>query len=215
MVKGRTFLTASRQTSMIQSRKLDQQQESGNHQHDKLALANQGINTNRQILNTHTDLILALTKVATNAATQEHTDELKDLMLKVLKANLQMYDLVLSMQATLPLQIERQRPVLFLDACGRLSPIHLEFITSAEAFIAVLKVRFKDAGLKKIEKGHFVLEEARTKRLVDLRRPWHTCFLPGQKIDMSMVFSQADNPRSTCPGCQYESSTNTTEDVEW
>ena len=182
---------------------------SGNHQHDKSVLASQGIDTNKQILNTHTDLILTLTKVATNAATQEY------LMLKALKANLQMYDLVLSMQATLPVQIERQRPVLFLDACGRLSPIRLEFITSAEAFIAVLKVRFKDAGLKKIEKGHFFLEEARTKRLVDLRRPWHTCFLPGQKIDKSMVFSQAENPRSTCPGCQYESSANTTGDVEW
>lgn len=93
-------MTTSRQTSTIQSPKFNQQQVSGNHQHDKLVLASQGIDTNKQKLNTHTDLILTLTKVATNAATQEHTDELKGLMLKALKANLQMYDLVLSMQAT-------------------------------------------------------------------------------------------------------------------
>ena len=208
-------MTAGRQASTVQSRKLDQRQETEAHQHDEVVLANQEIKSNNQILHTHTDLILALTKVATTAATQEQTEELKQLMLKVLKANLQMYEMVVSMQATLPLKVERQQPVLFLDACGRLSPIHLEFITSAEAFLAVLKIRFKDAGMQKIEKGQFILEEARTKRLLDLRRPWNTCFFPGRRVDMSMVFSEADNPTSACPGCQYESINKTTDDVEW
>ena len=105
-----------------------------------MVLANQEIKTNQQILNTHTDLILSLTKLVTNASTHEHTEELKNLMLKVLKANLQVFDIVRAMQGTMSHQIERQQPVLFLDACGRLSPIHLEFINSAEAFLVVLKI---------------------------------------------------------------------------
>ena len=136
-------------------------------------------------------------------------------MLKVLKSNLEIYELVFNMQANLPKQIERQQPVLFLDACARLSPFHLEFITSAEAFLAVLKVKFKDAGLRKIEKGQFTLEEASTKRTIDLGRPWHVCFLPGQKVDMSMIFSLLNPAESTCPGCQHRSEIENTQDVEW
>jgi len=178
-------------------------------------LANRGIETNKQILNSHTDLILTLTKVASGAATQEHTRELQDLMLKVLKSNLQMYDMILNMHASLPQQVERQQPVMFLDACGRLSPVHLEFITSAEAFLAVLKIRFQGIGLRKVEKGQCALEEAKSKRIIDLRRPWHTCFLPGLKVDMSMIFSQLETAKSTCPGCQCESEGDAAEDVEW
>ena len=178
-------------------------------------LANQGIKTNRQILNTHTDLILSLTKLITNGATHEHTEELKDLMLKVLKANLEVFDIVRTMQGTMSQQIERQQPVLFLDACGRLSPIHLEFINSAEAFLAVLKTRFKDYGLQRIERKQFALEESQIKRAIDLRRPWHQCFLPGQRIDMSMIFTRAKTPGSTCPSCLYESTIDMNHEVEW
>ena len=215
MYEKETLLIASRQTSIIQSRKLSQQQEDGDQRDDQIARNNERIQANQQMLNTHTDLILTLTKIATNAATHEHTQDLKELMLKILKTNLQIYDMVINIQSTLPQQVERERPVLFLDACGRLSPVHLEFITSTEAFLAVLKVRFKDTGLQKIEKGQFVLEEARTKQQVDLRRPWHMCFLPGQKIDMSMLFSLTTTATATCPGCQYESLGDPAMDVEW
>ena len=178
-------------------------------------LANRGIEANKHILNSHTDLILTLTRIASSAATQEQSRDLEDLVLNVLKINLQIYDMVLNVHKNLPRQVERQQPVMFLDACGRLSPVHLEFITSAEAFIAVLKVRFQHAGVRKIERGQFALEEAQTKRAIDLGRPWSICFLPGQKIDMSMVFSQAETPKSNCPGCHHESESNTEKDVEW
>ncbi len=209
------ILTRDRRTSTIRDRRLQSQQDLTKFQDEKLAVASQGIESNRQILNSHTDLILALTKVASSAATQEQNQDLKDSMLKILKTNLQIYDIILNMQANLPQQMERQQPVSFLDACGRLSLVHLEFITSAEAFLAVLKIRFQDAGLRKIEKGQFALEETRSKRRIDLRRPWHTCFLPGQKIDMSMIFSRLESAKVTCPGCQHEATSQTTEDVEW
>lgn len=58
-------------------------------------------------------------------------------MLKVLRTNLEMYDMIFRLQTNLAPQIERERPVILLDACGRLCPVHLEFINSAEAFLAV------------------------------------------------------------------------------
>ena len=210
-----SWLTFARQTSTIQTRKLHQQQDNGSHQNEQLAVANNGIKTNQQLLNSHTDLLLSLAKVANNAPTQAGAQELQEIMIKVLKTNLQIYHMILNLQTNLPPQIERERPVILLDACGHLCPVHLDFINSAEAFLAVLKVRFKDIGLQKIERGQFALENAQTKRLIDLRRPWHTCMLPGQRIDMSMIFSQADVPRSTCPGCRHENSNANTEDVEW
>lgn len=171
----------------------------------------------RVILDSHTDLILTLTKIASSAATQEQSQDLRELMLKILKSNLQIYDIVFHMQMNLPLQVERQQPVIFLDACARLSPVHLEFITSAEAFLAVLKVRFQHAGLRKIEKGQFALEESRTRRIIDLRQPWHACFLPGQKIDMSMIFSEPGDGERTqiCPGCRHNLASNEIGEVDW
>ncbi|KAL2043566.1 hypothetical protein N7G274_003873 [Stereocaulon virgatum] len=77
------------QTSTIQRRKLSQQQEDGDQQDDQIARKNECIQANQRILNTHTDSILTLTKIATNAATHEHTQDLKELMLKILKTNLQ------------------------------------------------------------------------------------------------------------------------------
>ena len=136
-------------------------------------------------------------------------------MLKVLKNNLQIYDTIIKMQIHLPSQIDRQQPVLFLDACSRLSPVHLEFITSAEAFLAVLKIRFQHAGLRKVERGQFALEEAHTKRTIDLRQPWSNCFIPGQKVYMSMIFSQPESSKTNCPSCHHESKGEMTEDTQW
>ena len=207
-------MTYDRQTSTLSNRRLDQQQSAADSQRDNLAL-NRSIDSNREILNSHTDLILSLTRITNHAATQEQNRDLKDIMLKILRTNIQIYEIVLNMHSHLPHQVERQQPVLFLDACNRLAPVHLEFITSANAFLAVLIDRFKDAGSRKIRRGEFVLEEARSKRLIDLRRPWHTCFLPGQKIAMSMSFSQPKSTNATCPGCQCEAESHTGEDIEW
>ncbi|KAF2494846.1 hypothetical protein BU16DRAFT_49669 [Lophium mytilinum] len=166
------------------------------------------------LLSTHTDLLLSITRIATGAASREQTNELQDLMTEVLKTNLQIYELVLKMQTSIPPQVDRQQPVYFLDACGRLAPFHLEFITSSEAFLAVLKVRFQDRGARKIEKSEFALEDTITHREIDLRRAWDTCFRPGQRVSMSMCFYDL-NANIACPAC-YESVTGQADQaIDW
>lgn len=80
-----------------------------------------------------------------------------------------------------------------IDAFGRYSPFHLEFVRSAEALVAVLKVNFKHHGnsAEKIEKGEFAIEDAATTRVIDLNTNWELCFSPGQRVEMSIVVTMS------------------------
>ena len=43
-----------------------------------------------------------------------------------------------------------QQPVVLHDALGWIAPLHLEFIGSVAAFLAVLKIRFEHVGRPKV-----------------------------------------------------------------
>jgi len=145
----------------------------------------------------------------------ENMREIRTAVREVRETNLQVYQMVLEMQTTLPSQVKRQQSVYFLDAWGRFSPFHLEFINSWDAFLAVLKVRFKHCGLGKIEKNQYVLEEANSKRPIDIRRPWETCFLPGQHVNMDMCFEERGTSKNSCPVCQLFESARIDEAIDW
>lgn len=83
-----------------------------------------------------------------------------------------------------------------------------------QAFIAILKVRFKDVGLHKIESGEFALEDSRLKRSLQLTKPWAAIVRPGQHINMSMIFRLGENPTTRCPGCGKENGGSDL-DIEW
>ncbi|KAL8694812.1 MAG: hypothetical protein Q9218_000571 [Villophora microphyllina] len=86
-----------------------------------------------------------------------------------------------------PPQVSLQKPVTLLDACGTVSAFHIDFINCPEAFLAVLKIRFqqhgvKERGLKMLDDSQFVLEDFRGK--LDLSKPWSQIIKPSSKIDM-------------------------------
>ena len=123
-----------------------------------------------------------------------------------LMRNIQDLNRLLQMQISIPPQVLLQQPVILLDAFGKIAPFHLEFIDSLESFSAVFKIRFrqagvKQAGLSKIDRREFAIQESRHKRVLDLKKPWSSLFQPGQEVDMSMVFHRFSCPPSTCPGC--------------
>ncbi|KAH0544784.1 hypothetical protein FGG08_001151 [Glutinoglossum americanum] len=116
-----------------------------------------------------------------------------------------MYDLIMKLQRNIPPQIERQQPVLFEDAHGRVAPFHIEFINCREAFEAVIEVRFRHVpGLRKFKAGEYVMQESHTNREINLAAPWDSVFLPGRKVNMSMVFKKTKIPHSICPGCHSD-----------
>ena len=113
---------------------------------------------------------------------------------------------MLHLQNTIPPQVLLQQPVILLDPFGKTAPFHLDFVDSAECFIAVLKARFSkagvtSAGLSKLENQDFLIQDSRRKRSIDLNRNWSSVFRPGQNVEMSMIFHRFSCPPSTCPAC--------------
>ncbi|KAL8824504.1 MAG: hypothetical protein Q9191_005010, partial [Dirinaria sp. TL-2023a] len=106
----------------------------------------------------------------------------------------------------IPPQVALQKPVTLLDACGNVCAFHLDFVSCAQALLAVLKIRFQqhgvqDRGLQMLDDSQFVLEDFKGK--LDLAKPWSQIMKPGQKIDMSMIFHRGV-PWNICPGCRLE-----------
>ncbi|MCJ1387446.1 hypothetical protein MMC18_000289 [Xylographa bjoerkii] len=121
-----------------------------------------------------------------------------------------------SIVTTIPGQIERQQPVNLIDALGKYSPFHLEFIRSAEALTAVLKANLSKVrcGPAKIDRGEFAIQDTSTKRQIRLSDDWDTCFFPGQHVDMSMIFNRRSFQRSCCPGCGAIQMGHENEDID-
>ncbi len=137
---------------------------------------------------------------------------------RIISMNIRVFQVVLNIQnllMTSPGQAERQQPVYLNDALGRYSPFHLEFIKCPEALISVLSINFKWLGSasKKIQNGEFTVHDSRTKRDIDLSRPWDECFLPGQHVEMSMVFDRLAGSGMSCPKCHHTYPSR--EDREW
>jgi len=83
---------------------------------------------------------------------------------------------LVKMDRVIPPQVLLQEPVILHDALGRSSAFHLDFIDSPEAFLAVLRIRFQDCGLSKIENEEFALEDAVLKHDINLKSPWSRVF---------------------------------------
>lgn len=85
----------------------------------------------------------------------------------------------------------------------------------------MLKVNFKKHGngAEKIERGDFVIQDAVSKRDINLRNDWEICFTPGQRVVMSMIISRALVPGVTCPKCHTPNfgaaSLQQDEDIDW
>jgi hypothetical protein len=154
--------------------------------------------------------------------------ELKSLMSQIITVNLATYNTILDIKRALPSTNQLVRspangPVFYFeDAIGRVTPITLEFITCWDAFHAVLEVRFRGIqGAKKVMKKEYALQNRATGRDIDFSQKWERVFLPGQWVDMSMIFQESNAHESgdvcgdTCPKCQAKSHQPPGVDVKW
>lgn len=83
----------------------------------------------------------------------------------------------------------------------------------------MLQSNFKNigSGARRIKRGEFAIQDSITKRDVDFSLPWESCFCPGQRVDMSMVFNSTEASNRGCPKCHEDNDNDFTEgqDVEW
>lgn len=185
----------------------------------------------RQILEaTHVATTTVHTGMTSTIATiNESSTQQQDLFQRLMLSNQQLVREVVQLQSMLqrqntlelekqiPPQVLLQRPVVLLDACGKMAPFHLEFINSMEAFVAVLKVRFKQngvssQGLKKLDRLEFELHDRQQELPVTGR--WEKIFKPGQKVDMTMVFRHY-GLQDSCPSCRVENEGICDHEKEW
>ena len=148
--------------------------------------------------------------------------EMKSLMTRIFTTNVATYKAVVALQASLPSHLERtmiQEPFILEDAIGRMSPVHLQFINSWEAFGAVLELRFRSVqGHTKVKNGEYIIQEHATRREIRRNLPWEASFLPGQKVDMSLIFENLEeklSTQTTCPRCQTSSAELQDSDIQW
>ena len=157
--------------------------------------------------------------VARNVRQSNH---LLHICAEVLQTNLRVFQMIYDIQlfiTQIPGQVNRQQPVYMVDPFNKESPFHLEFVRSAEALLAILKVNLKETGCgpDMIDRGEFVIEEAGTRNVIDITQNWETCFYPGQRVAMSMIFKKKERraAQSSCPRCQKENDGSTDEEVTW
>ncbi|KAF2677018.1 hypothetical protein K458DRAFT_447159 [Lentithecium fluviatile CBS 122367] len=142
---------------------------------------------------------------------------------KIMQQNFQIFNMVRDIHkffSGLPYQIQRDQPVYMIDAFGRWTPFHLEFIRSSDALLAVLRVNFEAAGVgtEKIDRRQIAFEDAATRREIDIAKNWESCFRPGQRVAMSVIFedtSRGVTRLSTCPHCLTEQQGTSDSDIEW
>jgi hypothetical protein len=83
----------------------------------------------------------------------------------------------------------------------------------------VIKLNFRELGeeaVRKIDNGDFVIQDSASKRDIDLRGSWDTCFLPGQRVEMSIIFTECgSHPHSMCPKCEKKCTCAVKGNVEW
>jgi hypothetical protein len=166
--------------------------------------ANQGIDTSNNML----------TKVSGALRMdwlRQLGSELTALMRRAFAINIATYHAVINIQKVFPSRLERgllEEPFILEDPIGRIAPVHLQFVTSWDAFNAILEIRFRSLqGHRKIVQKRYGLQERATGRDINQSRPWQGAFLPGQRVEMCFVF-QDDNPVTLintntviCPGC--------------
>jgi hypothetical protein len=212
-----------RASTTLQAQSAEAQHDATKQHHQEASETRATVKNNNDLLNSQADLTLTICRTVAACATQQTSRELQSIMTKVLETNMKVYQIVLDMQKAiqtqLPLQIDRQQPVYFEDAHGRLAPFHVEFINSLEAFQAVMEVRFRHVpGLKKFLRREYLLQEPGRKRKLNLQAPWELLFLPGRRVVMSMIFQTPQTSTSSCPGCQTENDVSTNDlhsDVQW
>jgi hypothetical protein len=144
-------------------------------------------------------------------------------MQNLMVLNLATFGAVVALQRSSSISFDRaliQEPFILEDALGRITPVHLQFISSWEAFDAVLETRFKGVnGSRKVLQKEYALQEHSTGKDIEMSRPWEQSFLPGQKINMCMIFTKTSAKGSlnipTCPGCNKPSDKSTESTIQW
>lgn len=141
-------------------------------------------------------------------------------MFNIWTINFKTYNTVTGLQTRIPRAFKPcwiQEPVILTDALGRVVPIHLELINSWDVFESVLIARFDQLpGQNKIARREYAIQENSLKLEIDRSQSFESSFLPGRRMDMSMIFKATDDRnRNSCPSCRAVSLVDSNFEMKW
>jgi hypothetical protein len=90
------------------------------------------------------------------------------------------------------------------DAIGRITRVDMIFVSSWDAFHAMLEGCFREfPGHKMVARKQYVFQDQKTNTEIKRSIPWSGALVPGQYINMGLVFRKrsSKNKRSGCPYC--------------
>ena len=217
-------MNISRKETRKRFASLDQQNmASDTQQSEALDHLRQRIENTQQQINTGNTILDQISNTLRLDWLRQLGSELKSLMRRTIALNVATYHAIISIQAALPSRLERaiiEEPFILEDPIGRIAPVHLQFVTSWEAFRAVMENRFLNMqGFRKIQQRKYGLQDRATKRAIEQTLPWQGAFLPGQRVEMAIDFridkaEDSNGTSMTCPGCQTPSNDAGDTDVQ-
>ncbi|CAG8961218.1 hypothetical protein HYFRA_00013274 [Hymenoscyphus fraxineus] len=138
----------------------------------------------------------------------QKSDRLLEATDSIVRSNSQMVQGILQQQeiGQTPSANNKCKPITFIDAFGKETHFHLDFVYSHTVLQDWLMGRFKETGYDKIVNMEYAIEDLRTKRQITLAKDWQTVY-PGMCLGMEIVYSWTlDQSRGekwhTCPVCE-------------
>lgn len=139
--------------------------------HNETKEANVRSEQNQQTLINHTGLMETMSRTIAGLVSGQQEGGLLSLIHNALQWNMKIFNSVTQLQqhlCSIPPQVERQQPILFEDAHGRLTPFHVEFINSYAVFQAVLEARFNNMpGMWKVRNLEYAVQDTRSKKILE------------------------------------------------
>jgi hypothetical protein len=140
-------------------------------------------------------------------------------MTRLWNVSIRSYNILLDLQSRIPREFEPcwiQEPFILTDVLGRVAPVHLELINSWEVLDSVLAARFRDCpSERKIRNKEYALSDRTLQRDIERHGPFETSFLPGRRIDMSLIFKRQTSSGASCPGCGTQSDLDNAMSTTW
>lgn len=128
--------------------------------------------------------------------------EIRELLQKILRTNLQMYYMLRHFQNNLASSPTRflESNIHFEDALGRTRQLPYEWFRYWEPFEGLLKAEFRGIpGESKVLEGSYHLLDSMNHSQLIRKDDWAYKLKPGSKISMSMILKQIRMRSGTCP----------------
>ena len=117
-----------------------------------------------------------------------------------MKANIEIYALLLRVQSSMPKQLDNGDQFHFEDVLGRTKTLPYEYFRHWEVFESMLRCEFKGfPGEAKVLQGQYLLLDSTLEKNEIDRDAWRQRVFPGSRVKMSVLMQHLGATSGSCP----------------